>query len=172
MHDGFELRTTPGKGDGVFATRSFLIGQTVMVGFIDRELDHNHAHASQIGVDRFVLHGGLISKVNHSCEPNCGIRPNVGGAHDLIARRPFTAGTEITFDYAMRNYTIEYFAAHCLCGASRCRDRITGWKDLPAQRKADYRGYIAPYLTDLDNPAHHPDTGPPGSAERLVPRRT
>jgi len=151
MDDGFELRATPGKGEGVFATRSFRTGETVMVGVIDRELDHNDAHASQISADRFVLHGGLIAKVNHSCEPNCGIRLNPSGAHDFVARRP------ITFDYAMRNYSIEYFAAHCLCGSTRCRDRITGWKDLPAPRKADYRGYVAPYLTDLDN-QHATDT--------------
>ena len=157
MDDGFELRGTPGKGEGVFATRSFRTGETVMVGVIDRELDHNDAHASQISADRFVLHGGLIAKVNHSCEPNCGIRLNPSGAHDFVARRPIAAGLEITFDYAMRNYSIEYFAAHCLCGSTRCRDRITGWKDLPTQRKADYRGYVAPYLTDLDN-QHATDT--------------
>jgi hypothetical protein len=54
-------------------------------------------------------------------------------------------------DNAMRNYSVEYFAAHCRCGSSRCRDRITGWKDLPAQRKADYDGFVAPYLTDIDD---------------------
>lgn len=151
VNDGYELQRTDAKGEGVFATRSFQVGKTVMVGVIDRELDHNHAHASQVGEKRFVLHGGLIPKVNHSCEPNCGIRLNAGGAHDLIARRPITAGQEITFDYAMRNYSVDHFAAHCRCGSPRCRDRITGWKDLPAERKADYHGFAAPYLTDIDN---------------------
>jgi uncharacterized protein len=42
----------------------------------------------------------------------------------------------------MRNYTVEHFAAHCQCGSPRCRDRITGWKDLPSERKADYRGFV------------------------------
>ena len=51
----------------------------------------------------------------------------------------------------MRNYTVEHFAAHCQCGSPRCRDRITGWKDLPSERKADYRGFVAPYLTDIDD---------------------
>ncbi|MFH8670317.1 SET domain-containing protein-lysine N-methyltransferase [Streptomyces anulatus] len=76
MDDGFELRGTPGKGEGIFATRPFRVGETVMVGVIDRELDRNHSHASQVGAQRFVLHGGLVPKVNHSCEPNCGIRLN------------------------------------------------------------------------------------------------
>ncbi|MGH3451524.1 MAG: SET domain-containing protein-lysine N-methyltransferase [Haloechinothrix sp.] len=151
MDNGYQLHGTDAKGEGVFATRSFLTGETVMIGVIDRELDRNHSHASQVSAGRYVLHGGLVPKVNHSCNPNCGIRLNSSGAHDLIAREPIVAGQEITFDYAMRNYTVEHFAAHCQCGSRHCRDRITGWKDLPAHRKADYRGFVAPYLTDLDN---------------------
>jgi uncharacterized protein len=150
MDDGFELQTTDNKGEGVFATRSFQLGETVLVGRIDRELDHNHPHASQISKERFVLHGGLIPKVNHSCEPNCGIRPNTSGAHDLVARESIGLGEEITFDYAMRNYSVEYFPNHCRCGSRHCRDRITGWKDLPAQRKVDYHGFVAPYLIGID----------------------
>ena len=151
MSGGYELQRTDAKGEGVFATQSFQVGETVMVGVIEAELDHNHSHASQLSEKRFVLHGGLIAKVNHSCEPNCGIHLNASGAHDFAARQPITAGQEITFDYAMRNYTVEHFAAHCQCGSPRCRDRITGWKDLPSERKADYRGFVAPYLTDIDN---------------------
>ncbi|MDP8931149.1 MAG: SET domain-containing protein-lysine N-methyltransferase [Actinomycetota bacterium] len=151
MDDRFELRRTDHKGEGVFATRFFQFGETVMVGRIDRELNHNHPHASQLSEHRFVLHGGLIPKVNHSCEPNCGIRANVSGAHDLVARKPIAPGEEITFDYAMLNYSVEYFPDHCRCGSPNCRDRITGWKDLPAQRKADYHGFVAPYLVSIDS---------------------
>src|SRR5260370_27264423 len=166
VNGGYELQRTDTKGAGVFATRSFQVGETVMVGVIDRELDHNHAHASQVSETRFVLHGGLITKVNHSCEPNCGIHLNASGAHDFVARQPITAGQEITFDYAMPNYSVEYFAAHCQCGSPRCRDRMTGWKELPAKRKAGYRGFVAPYLTDIDNhdatrTGPSPPTGPP-----------
>jgi len=151
MDDGYQLHGTEAKGEGVFATRPFHIGETVMIGVIDRELDRNHSHASQVSAERFVLHGGLVPKVNHSCDPNCGIRLNSSGAHDFVAREPIVAGLEITFDYAMRNFTVEHFAAHCSCGSRHCRDRITGWKDLPAQRKADYHGFVAPYLTDIDS---------------------
>ena len=151
MVDGIELRTAADKGEGVFATRSFRLGETVMVGRIDGEVDHNHPHASQVSEQRFVLHGGLIPKVNHSCEPNCGVRVNSGGAHDILARQPIAADEEITFDYAMRNYVVEYFPAECRCGSRRCRGRISGWRDLSAQRKADYHGYVARYLIDIDN---------------------
>lgn len=171
MNDSYELQRTDAKGEGVFATRSFQVGETIMVGVIDRELDHNHSHASQVGEKRFVLHGGLIPKVNHSCEPNCGIRLNASGAHDLIARRSITAGQEITFDYAMRNYSVDHFAAHCQCGSPGCRDRITGWKDLPAERKADYDGFVAPYLTDIENQPATEQAGQVALIERRTPPR-
>jgi len=33
----------------------------------------------------------------------------------------------------------------------RCRGSITGWKDLPAERKADYGEHVAPYLRRMDD---------------------
>ncbi|MEU1569326.1 SET domain-containing protein [Streptomyces mirabilis] len=94
MDNGIELRGTQEKGEGVFATQPFQVDETVMVGVIDRELDRNHSHASQVSAERFVLHDGLVPKVNHSCEPNCGIRLNASGAHDYVARASIAVGDE------------------------------------------------------------------------------
>ena len=150
MKDGFELRKSSGKGEGIFATKSFKVGDIVMVGVIKEALNRNHSHASQIGENEYVLHAGLISKVNHSCDPNCGIRVNETGAHDFVAIRNISINEEITFDYAMRNYGVDYFPKKCMCGSKRCRGRITGWKDLPEERKKAYEGFVAPYLLALD----------------------
>ena len=152
--EGVELRlAAAGKGDGVLATRPFVAGETVMVGFLIGPLTGNDSHATQVGPDRWARHGGLGPKVNHSCEPNCGVRLNDGQAFDFVARRPIRAGEELTFDYAMRNFTIDHFPAVCLCGAPRCRGSVTGWKDLPAARKADYGELVAPYLRTMDQDA-------------------
>ena len=149
--EGCELRRAGnGKGDGVFATRRFAVAETVLVGVIERRVDRNNAHATQVSRSEWVLHGGLGPKVNHCCDPNCGVRLNDAGAFDLVARMPIAAGQEITFDYAMRNYTIEHFPAVCRCGASLCRRSVTGWKDLPEERKTAYRGFVAPYLLEID----------------------
>lgn len=150
MNTGYELLGTPDKGEGVFATKPFRCDDVVMVGVIKERVDENHSHASQIGEFDHVVHDGLISKVNHSCDPNCGVRVNPSGAHDFIARRAIKADEEITFDYAMRNYSIDFFPSNCACGSLRCRGTVTGWKDLPPRRKQDYTGFIAPYLLDLD----------------------
>lgn len=150
--EGVELRrTADGKGEGVWATRQFAAGETVMVGFLVGPLTGNDAHATQVGPDRWARHGGLGPMVNHSCDPNCGVRLNDGQAYDFVARQPIGAGQELTFDYAMRNFTIDHFPAVCLCGAARCRGSITGWKNLPAARKVDYGELVAPYLRAMDD---------------------
>ncbi|MGB3756992.1 MAG: SET domain-containing protein-lysine N-methyltransferase [Rivularia sp. (in: cyanobacteria)] len=150
MKDGFELRNVDGKGEGVFAIRTFKLGETIMVGRFEKMLDENHSHASQIGENKFALHAGLISKVNHSCNPNCGIKINQTDAHDFVAMKDISVGEELSFDYAMRNYTVNYFPPKCMCGSEECRGRITGWKDLSASRKKQYEGFVAPYLLELD----------------------
>lgn len=150
LAEGFELQNTSEKGEGVFTTRLFRAGETVMVGVIQEFLAGNHSHASQIGENTHVFHGGLVPKVNHSCNPNCGIWVNETGAHDFVAMRDILPGEEIAFDYAMRNYSIDHFDRPCQCGARSCRGRLTGWKDLPEAIKKKYVGFIAPYLLDLD----------------------
>ena len=150
MKVGFELRETPEKGEGIFFILSFKVGDIVMIGVIQEGLNENHSHASQVGENEYILHAGLISKVNHSCDSNCGIKVNETGAHNYIARKDIRVNEEITFDYAMRNYIIDYFPKKCMCGSPKCRGRITGWKDLPAERKKEYKGFMAPYLLDLD----------------------
>jgi uncharacterized protein len=143
-------RGSDGKGDAVVARRAFAAGATVMVGFLTGPLTGNDSHATQVGPDRWARHGGLGPIVNHSCDPNCGVRLNEAQAFDFIAREAIAAGQEVTFDYAMRNYTIDHFPSLCLCGTARCRVSVTGWKDLPAARKADYGTLVAPYLRAMD----------------------
>ena len=158
ISNGCEVRESSGKDRGVFATTSFQPNAIVMVGAIKDVLDVNHSHASQIGEAEFVLHAGLISTVNHSCGPNCGIQVNDTGAHNFVAMRDIAIDDEITFDYAMRNYTIDHFPETCTCGADECRGSITGWKDLPDDIKSEYDGFVAPYLLTLDARVSSSDT--------------
>ncbi len=150
LNNGYELRKTVGKGEGIFATKCFKAGETVMIGKIEKKLYKNHSHASQTGEKEYVLHAGSITKVNHSCHPDCGIHLNETGAHDFVAMKDIKVNEEITFDYAMRNYGIDFFPKHCMCGAEECRGVITGWKDLSDKKKKEYAGFVAPYLLALD----------------------
>ena len=148
---GYELRSSAGgKGEGVFATSPHEVGETVIAGIVGRPVDRNDVHANQVSSTQWVREGGLHEKLNHSCDPSCGVRENASGAVDYVARRRIEVGDEITFDYAMRNYMIEHAPAECLCGSTECRGAIAGWRDLPAERKAAYQGLVAPYLLELD----------------------
>ena len=153
MHEeGCELRSAlDDHNEGVFATRDFAGGDTVLLGVAGRPAPANHSHANQVSLTEFIFEDGLGPKVNHSCDPNCGVRvnPDVDG-FDFVALRPIAAGDEVTFDYAMRNYVIEHFPERCLCGAENCRGAVTGWRDLPEERKAAYGELVAPYLLEAD----------------------
>ncbi len=151
MEIGYELRGTSEKGEGIYATQPYKVGDTVMIGVIKEVLTCNHSHASQIDEHTHVLHAVLISKVNHCCEPNCGIHLNETGAHDFVAMKDIGLDEEVTFDYAMRNYSIDHFPKNCMCGTHNCRGRITGWKDLSGEKKKAYEGFVAPYLLALDS---------------------
>ncbi len=150
MTASIEERTASGRGQGVFALRSLNKGDILYVGVLDDRPTSNHSHASQISKTTFGFHKGLSSKFNHSCTPNCGIVLNDSGGHDIVAMCDITKTEEATYDYAMRNYRIEHFAGQCACGHANCRGSITGWKDLPQQRKDEYAGFVAPYLIELD----------------------
>lgn len=149
-----EIKQTGSKGKGVFAEKSFDIGNLVLVGEIAKELKENSVHASQIALNRFILHDPTYCNLNHSCDPNCGIQLNASGAHNLIAKKPIKKGEEITFDYAMENYTIDHFPTDCLCGSISCRGKITGWKNLSETKKEEYRSWASPYLFEIDALKH------------------
>lgn len=146
----YEVRGAEDKGTGVYAMRLIPVNETIMIGVIKEELPSNNSHAAQIGLNRYVLFEGDIAMVNHSCQPNAGIALNAMGGHNYVAMRDIAAGEEICVDYAMRNYAVEHFPSACQCGADACRGRITGWRDLPQERRDAYAGFVAPYLLDVD----------------------
>jgi hypothetical protein len=89
MENGYKLRKTIGKREEIFATKCFKAGDSdiVMTGRIRKKLYKNHSYASQIGKYEYVLYAGSITKINHSCYPDCGIKPNETGANDFVAMR-------------------------------------------------------------------------------------
>ena len=145
-----EIKETVSKGNGVFAVRAFKKGDVVLIKRIAKECTCNNPHATQYGIDRFVLHDEVSTNLNHSCDSNCGIKVNDKGSHLVVAMKDIATGEEITFDYAMENYIIEHFPSQCMCGSSNCRGKITGWKDLPEEKKEEYRLWAAPILFELD----------------------
>ena len=79
--------------------------------------------------------------INHSCEPNCGMR----NATQIVTMRDVPVGEELTYDYAMSD-TADYDEFECGCGTQTCRGTVTGndWKLADIQ--ARYQGYFSPYI--------------------------
>ena len=146
---GYELRNTPEKGEGVFATKHFCKGSLVMKGRVLKEMPYNTSHTTQVGIKRWILREEIAQKVNHSCDPNVGYRDNSEGGMDYFAFKEIHPGDEIVGDYAMGNYKVDHMPP-CKCGASCCRGKITGWKDLSRAVKISYEGFHAAYLDKID----------------------
>jgi hypothetical protein len=85
--------------------------------------------------------GGQAEWINHSCEPNAGMR----GQITLVAMRNIFPGEEVCMDYAMTDGN-SYGEFECKCGSPLCRKHITGndWRDRTLWER--YAGYFSPYL--------------------------
>ena len=68
------IKETSDKGNGIISEKSLKKGEVVLVGKVEEELDHNHSHASQVGMHTFILPDYIYRTTNHSCDPNCGIQ--------------------------------------------------------------------------------------------------
>ncbi|HEU4839280.1 MAG TPA: SET domain-containing protein-lysine N-methyltransferase [Micavibrio sp.] len=150
MHHRVELRARPDGSQGVFSARNFKAGDVLSVGYIGKIVKSNERNAVQIGKDQFVILAGLINCVNHSCSPNCGVRPNLNRGFDLVAMHDGGRNDEVTYDYATQNYLLEYMPDRCTCGSPECRGKITGWCDLSRDKKTGYKKFVAPYLIEID----------------------
>ncbi|MDD2703016.1 MAG: SET domain-containing protein-lysine N-methyltransferase [Candidatus Omnitrophica bacterium] len=155
------LRDSGIQGKGLFAIREIKKGEVVNVcgGTIVSEAEYlklgrKYAdflfnYATQIE-EGFYLIGGLGKKeledddfLNHSCDPNCGIR----GQIVVAAMRDIGKGEELTLDYAMIDDDPE-ISFTCSCGSACCRKVVTGgdWRDSRLQRK--YKGYFTWYIQE------------------------
>lgn len=133
------------KGKSVIANRKFSAGETAIIGRLVRLTQIRTNHSFQLDWN---VHADLdepASLVNHSCDPNCGVRRNVFGGYDLVAMRDILSGEEICWDYCMTEY-ISIAVNYCRCGSQHCRKTIRGWKYLSVRLKKRYGTVCAPYL--------------------------
>lgn len=143
----YQIREVPKKGMGVIAKRSFLPGDVVVVGRIVRRVSCRTQYSFQIDWDTHVDLDEPARMLNHSCNPNLGIRKNQFGGYSFVAMRRTLPGEELCWDYAMTEY--ECIALQlCRCGSTQCRRTNLGYKGLSTSLKKQYLGFIAPYLEE------------------------
>ena len=98
------LRRTKKFGRAVFAVKKIRKGETVAIfdgpiyddvfaGWTEDILNH----AIQFDKDKWRDSCGIARYINHSCEPNCGVKK----LFSIVAMRTIEPGEQITWDYEM-----------------------------------------------------------------------
>jgi len=137
-------------GRGIFATRNFHPGETVL-WFTGKLIDlaavktrgDKGGNTLQVDWDRYidVEPPGLF--VNHSCDPNAGLRDS----HRLVTLRPIAQGEEIRMDYSTEMWR-DIWNMECRCGSAHCRSMIVDFDLLPPPVQAERLrlGIVQPYI--------------------------
>jgi SET domain-containing protein len=149
-----EVRPSAIHGKGLFATTPIAKDEIVAVkgGHIVtraqwREISDTLGPAEiQIDDDLFIApvtpeeREASMLYSNHSCDANLGMR----GEITFAAMRDIAAGEELTHDWATTDD--DDSSVECKCGASTCRETVSGkdWQRPELQQR--YRGYFSPYL--------------------------
>lgn len=149
-----EIHDSNIHGVGMFAIKPISKGEVVFIhgGHIVKksELFYSKVISSYLPLDDDYFIGALDESeekdielfVNHSCNPNCGMR----GEITFVAMRKIQVGEELTIDYSMVDN--EEYSFVCLCKSRNCRKVITGfdWKLQKLQNL--YKGYFSKYISD------------------------
>lgn len=127
-------------GLGVFASRDIRAGEPILcltgriIDFAEtKRRGPRECMAIQIGFDRYIDTQAPGVYVNHSCEPNAGIRDD----HQLVALTSIGKGAEIRFDYSTTMQE-QSFTMQCLCGAPACRGFVRDFSTLPRKTRDRY----------------------------------
>jgi hypothetical protein len=145
------------NGRGLSAERSLRQGTTIM-RIEGRIVHHTMLWASQgskfaancfrYGPDTYLDPGNAVSRfLNHSCEPNAGIR-KINNRLFLFAVQRISRGSEITIDYSTTIGDDDIWRMRCNCGHRRCRKIIRNFGSLHADVKKRYvtRGMVPGYI--------------------------
>lgn len=142
-------------GKGIFAERDFTKGEAIIheKGF---PLNFQTGHTLQTSHKEHLDVGLPARNLNHSCEPNVGIRSDpVTAWPRIVAFRNIRRGEELTLDYGMAEY-MHYeridpgkgirWEFTCACNTPTCRGRMGYYSELPQALRDKYRGFVSGYL--------------------------
>lgn len=129
------------KGYGVYADCNYGRGEVICVmrgrKVRPRTLQYHggdfrkaSSNPLQIGPTLYLDLAKPYLYINHSCDPNAGLR----GVATLFAIKPIQKGEEITYDYST---TIDE-SFECKCGAKRCRGVMIDFFGLPQHVQTYY----------------------------------
>lgn len=142
------VRRTRKYGFAVFAKKKILKGELIAqfdgpVFEYEYEYwnDDLYNHVIQFAPRKWRDSNGIARLINHSCDPNCGIK----GLFKVVAMRDIEKGEQITWDYEMTEMH-PYWRMRCRCGTPGCRKLIGNHRNMPEKIRKKYKGYISRWL--------------------------
>lgn len=142
------VKNTRKYGKGVFAKQAIRKGEVIAIfdgpiydDIFDGWTEDLLNHTIQFGKTLWRDSSGVARRINHSCDPNCGIKD----LFKVVAMRRIEPGEEITFDYEMTEKS-DWWRLHCQCGSPLCRKKIGNFKNMPRSVRNRYAGYISEWL--------------------------
>ena len=153
---GVTVQSSQIDSAGVFASRPFSAGETVLRLDDSRVVDDVHPlrpelgelerHQDYLGRGRVILMAVPERYINSSCDPNTFVVTR-GGTRHVVALRDIAAGDEITFDYIVNCHGgVEW---QCRCGTARCRGRVpASFFDLPLDEHQRLRPLLDGWFAD------------------------
>ncbi len=136
-------------GRGVHAARDIKKGETIFLikGKPVRLVIHSQKDSKigphWVGIKRhhWIDPVSPASFLNHSCNPNAGIR----GSVTLKAMKKISKGEEIVFDYSTTEED-RFWTLSCRCGESNCRKKVQSIQTLPRAVFKRYLPFIPTYF--------------------------
>lgn len=139
-------------GIGAFAGRAFAPGELVLRP-TGRVIEDQTMYSIQFDWNLHLDPDPPAKYLNHSCDPNLGVRSDPDGRPCFYARRAIACHEPLTFDYAMTEYChyprldpSQDFDLACCCGAPNCRGRLGYYSELSQAQRDAYQGCISEYL--------------------------
>lgn len=151
LHQYLKVEEIVGKSKGVITNVDILAGSLVVVGK-PREVSKERTNMSfQVDVNSHVLLDDPAERLNHSCNPNLGVRLNSFGGYNFYARRDIEKGEELTWCYPTTEYE-SIAVPKCFCGSSNCLKQIKGWEYLPAEMKQEFKdqNFIPDFILQME----------------------
>ncbi len=144
------VRKTKKFGRGVFAVKNIKKSEVIakFAGSVyEFEFpgwnDELANHVIQFERRKWRDSAGIARLVNHSCDPNCGIRD----LFKVVAMRNIKKGEELTWDYEMtEDADRKWWYMKCRCGTPQCRKIIGAYRNMPEDICKKYGSYVSLWL--------------------------
>ena len=137
-------------GEGVFTIEPIVSGERIIqfqgplldISLVSNENIITPEDDRYIQIGRNLLmgpSGNLDDYINHSCDPNCGVK-KLDGEWWLVAIKDISIGEEIVWDYSTTMFN-DNWEMVCQCGAAICRKIIKEYVYLPQPIKDIYEAW-------------------------------